>query len=146
MDMTCHKPTRPKRVPPSGTWYERPSSPWAGLSQTPVLRWPMIARSQVVSWVAAVVLPMLAGPGVSAAPGDLPKHEAPIPTATLSLMRPKATPPAAPILIRTYKKEAELEVWKKARTGRFVLIKTFPIFRWSGHFAPKRGQTAGPRQ
>src|SRR3954447_26917186 len=104
----------------------------------------MIARSQVVSWVAAVVLPMLAGPGASAAPGDLPKHEAPIPTATLALMRAKDTTPAAPILIRTYKKEAELEVWKKARSGRFVLLKTFPICRWSGQLGPKRKQ--GDRQ
>src|SRR3954468_4500505 len=144
MDMTCHKPTRPKRVPPSGTWYERPSSLWAGLSQTPVLRWPMIARSQVVSWVAAVVLPMLAGPGVSAAPGDLPKHQPPNPTAPRALMRAKDPTPAAPILIRTYKKEAELEVWKKARTGRFVLLKTFPICRWSGQLGPKRKQ--GDRQ
>jgi len=105
----------------------------------------MIARSQVISWVAAVVLPMLAGPGVSAAPGgDLPKHEAPIPTATLALMRAKDTTPAAPILIRIYKKEAELEVWKKARSGRFVLLKTFPICRWSGQLGPKRKQ--GDRQ
>jgi len=87
---------------------------------------------------------MLAGPGVSAAPGDLPKHEAPIPTATLALMRAKDTTPAAPILIRTYKKEAELEVWKKARNGRFVLLKTFPICRWSGQLGPKRKQ--GDRQ
>ena len=76
--------------------------------------------------------------------GDLPKHEAPIPAATLALIRAKDTTPAAPILIRTYKKEAELEVWKKARNGRFVLLKTFPICRWSGQLGPKR--TQGDRQ
>src|SRR4029078_9846180 len=56
----------------------------------------------------------------------------------------KDTTPAAPILIRTYKKEAELEVWKKDRTGRFVLLKTSPICRWAGQLGPKR--TQGDRQ
>ena len=65
------------------------------------------------------------------------KHEAPVPGATLALMRERGTTPAAPILIRVYKKEAELEVWKKARDGRFVHLKTFPICRWSGQLGPK---------
>ena len=104
----------------------------------------MIFRSQIATWYAAVALTMLTGPSVHAAPADPPKHEAPIPAATLALIRAKDTTPAAPILIRTYKKEAELEVWKKARNGRFVLLKTFPICRWSGQLGPKRKQ--GDRQ
>jgi len=104
----------------------------------------MIFRSQIATWYAAVALTTLTGPSVHAAPADPPKHEAPIPAATLALMRAKDTTPAAPILIRTYKKEAELEVWKKARNGRFVLLKTFPICRWSGQLGPKRKQ--GDRQ
>src|SRR3954471_4191314 len=101
-------------------------------------------RSQLPVWRAAVIAVLLTSAGARAAPDGLPKHEAPIPTATLALMRAKDTTPAAPILIRTYKKEAELEVWKKARSGRFVLIKTFPICRWSGQLGPKRRQ--GDRQ
>jgi murein L,D-transpeptidase YafK len=42
------------------------------------------------------------------------------------------------------KKESELEVWKKARNGRYVLLKTFPICRWSGQLGPKTRQ--GDRQ
>jgi hypothetical protein len=57
----------------------------------------------------AVLLASVAG---RAAAADVPKHEAPIPTATLGLMRAKDTTPGAPVLIRTYKKEAELEVCK----------------------------------
>src|SRR3954471_12955058 len=101
-------------------------------------------RSQLPVWRAAVIAVLLTSAGARAAPDGLPKHEAPIPTATLALMRAKDTTPAAPILIRTYKKEAELEVWKKARSGRFVLLKTFPICRWSGQLGPKRKQ--GDRQ
>jgi murein L,D-transpeptidase YafK len=91
-----------------------------------------------------MALAALASSGERVSAGDLPKHEAPIPAATLALIRAKDTTPAAPILIRTYKKEAELEVWKKARNGRFVLLKTFPICRWSGQLGPKR--TQGDRQ
>jgi len=43
----------------------------------------------------------------------------------------------SPILIRTFKEESELEVWKQDRSGRFALLKTYPICRWSGELGPK---------
>ena len=43
----------------------------------------------------------------------------------------------SPILIRLYKEESELEVWKQDRDGRFALLKTYPICRWSGELGPK---------
>src|SRR5262245_39482879 len=42
-----------------------------------------------------------------------------------------------PILVRLFKEESELEVWKEDRNGRFALLKTFPICRWSGELGPK---------
>ncbi|GAC1327707.1 MAG: murein L,D-transpeptidase [Beijerinckiaceae bacterium] len=72
------------------------------------------------------------------------KAAAPIPDSTLALMAAKNTDAAAPILVRSYKKEAELEVWKRAKSGRYVLLKSFPICRWSGQLGPKRSQ--GDRQ
>ena len=65
------------------------------------------------------------------------KALAPIPPQTVALMTAKGTSPSAPLVIRTYKKEAELEIWKENRDGRFVYIKTFPICRWSGQLGPK---------
>lgn len=91
---------------------------------------------------ALLAVPLAAGPA-PASPG-VPKHLAPIPSATLALMAARDTAPGAPILIRTFKKEAELEVWKRAGNGRFVLLKTFPICRWSGQLGPKTRQ--GDRQ
>src|SRR5262249_1648440 len=35
------------------------------------------------------------------------------------------------------KEEAELEVWKQDTTGRFQILKTYPICRWSGDLGPK---------
>ena len=43
----------------------------------------------------------------------------------------------SPILVRIFKEEAELEVWKKDSTGNFALLKTYPICRWSGELGPK---------
>jgi murein L,D-transpeptidase YafK len=43
----------------------------------------------------------------------------------------------SPILVRLFKEESELEVWKQNREGRFALLKTYPICRWSGELGPK---------
>ncbi len=52
------------------------------------------------------------------------------------LTRRKMTP-ADPILIRIFKDESELEIWKRDRAGRYALLKTFPMCRWSGKLGPK---------
>lgn len=69
---------------------------------------------------------------------------APIPSETVALMGQVGTSPEAPMLIRAYKKEAELEIWKMRSDGRYVPLKTFPMCRWSGQLGPKRRQ--GDRQ
>lgn len=69
---------------------------------------------------------------------------APIPQALLTEMQSKGMTPADPILIRIFKEESELEVWKRDRTGRYVLLKTYPLCRWSGQLGPKRRE--GDRQ
>ena len=43
----------------------------------------------------------------------------------------------SPILVRLFKEESELEVWKQDKEGRFALLKTYPICRWSGELGPK---------
>ena len=69
---------------------------------------------------------------------------APIPEATLASFTAKGTTRNAPVLIRAYKKEAELEVWKQGSDGRYVYVKTYPMCRWSGQLGPK--QREGDRQ
>ena len=65
------------------------------------------------------------------------RHLAPIPAATMSLMAAKGMSKNDPILIRSYKKEAEMEVWKRSASGSYALLKTYPICRWSGQLGPK---------
>jgi murein L,D-transpeptidase YafK len=43
----------------------------------------------------------------------------------------------SPILVRLFKEESELEVWKKNQDGQYALLKTYPICRWSGALGPK---------
>ena len=49
----------------------------------------------------------------------------------------KNMPIESPMLVRLFKEEAELEVWKQDATGRYELLKTYPICRWSGELGPK---------
>jgi murein L,D-transpeptidase YafK len=60
-----------------------------------------------------------------------------LPAELLSLLRQKNMPKQSPILLRVFKEEAELEVWKQDTTGRFQLLKLYPICRWSGDLGPK---------
>jgi len=68
----------------------------------------------------------------------------PIPPATLSLMSTKGMSKSDPIVIRSYKKESEMEIWKRGNDGKYALLKTFPICRWSGQLGPKTRE--GDRQ
>jgi murein L,D-transpeptidase YafK len=43
----------------------------------------------------------------------------------------------SPILMRIFKEEAELEVWKQDDSGRFALFRSYPICRFSGELGPK---------
>jgi murein L,D-transpeptidase YafK len=55
----------------------------------------------------------------------------------LALLQQKSMEKRSPILLRIFKEEAELEVWKQDTTGHFQLLKTYPICRWSGDIGPK---------
>ncbi len=69
---------------------------------------------------------------------------APIPVKTLALIADRGMDPGAPILMRSFKKESEIEVWKLNRNGKYALLKTYPMCRWSGQLGPKVRQ--GDRQ
>ena len=55
----------------------------------------------------------------------------------LSLLQQKKMPKHSPILVRIFKEESELEVWKQDTTGHFQILKIYPICRWSGDLGPK---------
>ena len=49
----------------------------------------------------------------------------------------KNMPKESPILVRVFKEESELEVWKQDNSGHYALLKVYPICRWSGDLGPK---------
>ena len=104
----------------------------------------MGASLQAIRFSLSILLFGAFASAAIAAPSGYSKEAAPIPGPTLAVMRAKDTGPSSPILMRVFKKEAELEVWKKTSSGRFVHLKTFPICRWSGQLGPKTKE--GDRQ
>jgi murein L,D-transpeptidase YafK len=72
------------------------------------------------------------------------KANQPVPPKLVAAMTGKDMELQSPILIRLFKQEAELEVWKQDRAGKFALLKTYPICRWSGDLGPKTRE--GDRQ
>src|SRR5689334_17308436 len=65
------------------------------------------------------------------------KANQPVPPRLIAAMTEKDMDLNSPILVRIFKQEAELEVWKQNRSGQFALLKTYPICRWSGDLGPK---------
>jgi len=84
----------------------------------------------------ALALAVSAGALAAACEDDLEQGSGrslqPIPQNTLALMDKIGTSASAPVLIRSYKQEAEFEVWKMKSDGQYALLKTYPMCRWSG--------------
>jgi murein L,D-transpeptidase YafK len=70
------------------------------------------------------------GPGIS-------RDMQPLSERTLAELKAKGMDKESPILMRAFKEESELEVWKQDDSGRFALFRTYPICRWSGELGPK---------
>jgi murein L,D-transpeptidase YafK len=86
------------------------------------------------------LLACLAVAGLAAACGSPPQlspAEEPLSTASVSLLAKKGMAPGAPMFVRIFKEESELEVWKARDDGRYYHFKTYPICNWSGELGPK---------
>ena len=93
----------------------------------------------------AVVAAGFAALSLSACQEDFSRRSlAPIPPQTVAQIEQMGSTKEAPMLIRAYKKEAELEIWKMKADGRYGLLKTYPMCRWSGQLGPKTRE--GDRQ
>ena len=103
-----------------------------------------IAKAGKLAGLALAVTTVLAG---CSEDGRLPsnsRHYVPISPKMEALMSDKGMNARSPILLRAYKAESELEVWKQDSQGQYKLLKTFPMCRWSGQLGPKKVE--GDRQ
>ena len=95
-------------------------------------------KSKAVSFFAASTLLVLAGcQGGLDGLGVDGKAEAPIPTKLVNKMKAYGMRATSPIMMRVFKEENVLEVWKEKDTGRYGLLATYEICKWSGKFGPK---------
>ncbi|MEM6665073.1 MAG: transcriptional regulator [Pseudomonadota bacterium] len=103
-----------------------------GSRQTSVL------ASHTARRVRASVFALMAATAVAACSADVPKHLKPLPYSTINAMEKRGLTKEDPILIRIYKEEGELEVWKKAKAdGKFRKFRSYDICKWSGNLGPK---------
>ncbi len=95
--------------------------------------------------VSAALAVMLVLAGCETDSSDLSARALkPLSQAMLAKLERKHMSKESPILVRLFKEEAELEIWKQDDGRRFALLATYPICRWSGELGPKLKQ--GDRQ
>lgn len=92
----------------------------------------------------ALTLSGCLGENIAFGPDGNRKHLRPVPAQTVAMIEQKGMTKESPILLRIYKEEAELEIWKQTAQGRYELLKKYGICKWSGELGPKIKQ--GDRQ
>jgi murein L,D-transpeptidase YafK len=100
----------------------------------------MVGFSRIVraGLFATAGLTLLALASCSDYGGALPKHMRPLDEKTRELVDRKGMEQRSPILIRLFKEESTLEVWKQQKaSGRYALLKSYDICAWSGVLGPK---------
>jgi murein L,D-transpeptidase YafK len=94
---------------------------------------------------AAVMAAAFASLAALAACGQfMPSYMKPLSAQTRALLAEKGMRGDSPILIRIFKAESVLEIWKQKDDGRFYFFKSYPICNYSGTLGPKIDQ--GDRQ
>lgn len=65
------------------------------------------------------------------------KVEHPLPAKLVNKMKANDMSTRSPIMMRIFKEEGILEVWKQKGNGRFDIIASYEICKWSGKLGPK---------
>jgi murein L,D-transpeptidase YafK len=101
------------------------------------VRYQFIVLDVLVASLALAAVMMVAGcsPAVKSVVEN--RHMQPLSEGMLADLKNKKMKEGSPIIMRIFKEESELEVWKYDESGRFALLRTYPICRWSGELGPK---------
>ncbi|MBC8050991.1 MAG: hypothetical protein H7X92_12730 [Chitinophagales bacterium] len=91
-----------------------------------------VVRFALLGFAASMLTGCLGMGGEEIAP-----HTKQMPAEAQVLLAKKGMTEQAPIFVRIFKEENELEVWKQMADGRFEHFKTYPICKWSGELGPK---------
>jgi murein L,D-transpeptidase YafK len=104
-------------------------------ARSSVTRSPAAARLRRVAG-ALLVAGVLAGCQADEL-GYGPKAQRPISADVKRKMGELDMKSTSPIMIRIFKEENQLEVWKQKRNGRYAMLDSFEICKWSGKLGPK---------
>jgi len=87
---------------------------------------------------ASLILSTLLLAGCNGSLEDIaPKATQELSPKLISDMKVKGMTPASPIVVRIFKEEGKLEVWKQKNTGRYEVLASYDICKWSGKLGPK---------
>lgn len=80
--------------------------------------------------------------GLVACGGFLPKsnsnrHNQPLQSSVVAALKAMGSSPGEAMMIRIFKQEETLEVWKRTSSGQFRLFKSYEICAFSGDLGPK---------
>ncbi|WP_196260635.1 L,D-transpeptidase family protein [Pelagibacterium limicola] len=89
----------------------------------------------LAGWLIAV-LTLVALAACSPIEGD-GRHLIPLSGAVKSRLASMGSTPEAAMMVRIFKEEDTLEVWKQTRDGSYKLFKAYEICTWSGELGPK---------
>ena len=67
-----------------------------------------------------------------------------LPAKVLATMKAKGMSRNSPVMARIFKEEGKLEIWKQKTNGRYDMLASYDICKWSGKLGPKF--TEGDRQ
>lgn len=65
------------------------------------------------------------------------KAEQPLPEKLVRKIKSMGMTETSPILVRLYKEDSTLEIWKQKTDGRYAFVKSYPICKYSGKLGPK---------
>lgn len=95
----------------------------------------MKIRTAILGTVMATAL--LAGCQGSSVSDLSLRAEKPLPAKIVTKMKAKGMTRTSPILVRIFKEEGVLEVWKQKNNGKYDQIASYEICKWSGKLGPK---------
>jgi len=93
-----------------------------------------IARALIISVALATLAGCSGGTLEDLAPK---KAQRQLPAKIVAEMNTKGMKKSSPILMRIFKEESVLEVWKQKNNGKYDLIASYEICKWSGELGPK---------
>jgi murein L,D-transpeptidase YafK len=101
-------------------------------------------RSLLAS-AAIAAAALLAGCDSDKIPNISGRHMQPLSEATLAELDAKKMAKESPILIRIFKEESELEVWKVDKSGRFAPLRTYPSVAGQANWVQRSKKAIGKR-